>query len=121
MAIVYKGRELELPLSDENREFLVARSKDTLIAQLDREWANIKHHQDEMDRRKAEAESSEVDTDEDDDEDPDYDLWTVAELTTEIEARNQEEGREEPISTKGKKDELVARIREDDARETSAE
>lgn len=124
MAMVYKGRELELPLSDENREFLTARSKDTLIAQLDREWANIKHHEDEMKRRKAE--SSEVDGEEqldEEDEDPDYENWTVAELQTEIDERNNEPDRSEDakLSRDGRKAELAARIREDDARETSAE
>lgn len=115
MVMEYKGRKLELPLSDENREFLVARSKDTLINQLDREWANIKAHQDAMEAKKAEADEAESESAEEDDEDTDYDSWTVQELTEEIKARNAEEGRETPISTTGKKDELVARIREDDA------
>lgn len=120
MVMTYKGREFPLPLSDENREWLQARSKDTMIAALDREWANQEYHERVMAERAAEADESEVEAAEED-EDPDYDNWTVAELTGEIEERNKEEGRETPISTQGKKAELVARIREDDERETSAE
>jgi hypothetical protein len=125
MVMTYKGREFPLPLSDEDREWLQARSKDTMISALDREYANIKHHEEMIASKEAEADESERElSDEDaeeDDDDPDYDNWTVAELTSEIEERNQEEGRETPIPTQGKKAELVARIREDDAREVAAE
>jgi hypothetical protein len=45
----------------------------------------------------------------------DYSSWTVVDLKTEIERRNSEMGDDdEPLSTSGKKDELVARLTEDD-------
>lgn len=45
----------------------------------------------------------------------DYNSWTVADLKAEIERRNSEmDDADEPISTTGKKDDLVARLVEDD-------
>jgi hypothetical protein len=45
----------------------------------------------------------------------DYNSWTVVDLKAEIERRNAEMGDEdEPLSTTGKKDELVQRLVDDD-------
>jgi hypothetical protein len=55
----------------------------------------------------------------DDDEEVNYSDWTAADLKAEIEARNLEP-RAEKIATSGKKEELIARLEEDDAAENSA-
>lgn len=107
MALLYKGRELELPLSDENREFLVSRGKDTLINQLDREWANIKKAQDEAAAREMEEEVEIVDA-------PPYEEWTVTELKEEIDNRNVDRADDAKISSDGKKADLVAALEADD-------
>lgn len=105
----YKGHELDLPLSDELRAFLVAKSKDTLIAELDAQWANIENAQ-----RVAAAERE---ADGEDGEDADfvpYSQWTKDELLAEIKERNTEEGRVEPLPTTGNKADLVAALELDD-------
>lgn len=108
MATVYKGVELELPLSDEHREWLIGRGKDTLINQLDRQWANIKKAQDEAAAREAEEEVVE-------EEAPPYEEWTNDELKEEIDTRNVDRADEAKISpASGKKADLVAALEADD-------
>jgi hypothetical protein len=105
----YKGRTLDLPLSDDNREFLRNRGKDLLINQLDRQWASL-----EANRKFVEGsggEESEVE------EIESYDKLTKDQLIEEIEERNKELPDGEKMSTSGNKGELIARLESDDARE----
>lgn len=104
----YKGRELTLPLSDENREFLIARSKDTLINQLDREWANIDHN------NKIRGIDVEDEGENEDPEEIPYSEWTKAELAAEISER-VEAGATIDVDPKANKPELIAALETDDA------
>lgn len=106
MAMMYKGRELSLPLSDENREFLLSRGKDTLVARLDRQWENTRPREE---KAKAPQVQSTQDNEPEGDEDdvPPYTEWTNEELRAELADRG--------LSTEGKKADLVARLEEDDS------
>lgn len=103
----YKGRELDLPLSDENREFLTARSKDTLIASLDREWANIENN-----RKLTQGVEDEDDGEY---EEIPYDKWKNDELIAEIRERNEGRDEAEKIPEDGKvKADFITALEADD-------
>jgi len=100
MAMEYKGRKLTLPLSDETRAWLLSRGQDVLVHRLDQQWE---------DQRANEPVTHEVITqDNDEDEEiPPYWEWSKSELVEELKARG--------LDTSGRKEELVARLEEDDA------
>lgn len=107
--IEYKGRELTLPLSDENRAFLYSRGKDPLVAELDHQWANIEFRRQQLAELGVENDATpDFDTDELDDAPP-YEQWKKDELVAEAKERD--------LDSNGTKDELVARLYEDDATE----
>lgn len=91
--------KVPLPLSDAHREWFLNN--------------NAAHHlQGVIAMRMQDEGYSDVDPSSDA---VDYSSWTVADLKAEIERRNSEMGDDdEPLSTSGKKDELVARLTEDD-------
>lgn len=122
----YKGFELKVPISDELREFLVARSKDTLLRRLENEERTAEHRRvmlAELKKAKAaengesEEDGSEEDGEEEEYEEVPYDKWTNAELIAEINDRNthRKAAGLEPLSTDGKKADLVNTIEQDDA------
>lgn len=55
-----------------------------------------------------------------DDVQDEYDAWTIADLRAEIEERNDEEGRSQKLNISGSKQDLVDRLRADDAAAESA-
>jgi hypothetical protein len=107
----WKGYELLTPISDELRAELVARSKDTMIIRLDKEAANKAHRESILG-----AESDESEEDDDDIVEVPYDKWKNSELIEEINERNtaRVEAGLEPLSTEGKKADLVAVLEKDD-------
>jgi hypothetical protein len=120
----WKGHELITPISDQLREELTARSKDTLIQRLDKEAANKEHRASLL--ADSEVDTDEVDNDDDNDEvveEVPYDKWTNAELIEEINERNttRAEADLEPLPTNGKKAELVAVLEKDDEENESAD
>jgi hypothetical protein len=99
----YKDKEITLPLTDEMRKFLVARSKDTLIAECDEVWANLNNRPDEEENEEVEEVES-------------YDQLKKAELWDEVNERN--EGRDEAdkiqVASGADKATLVAALEADD-------
>lgn len=110
MIYSYKSVDYELPLSDEVRAKLLNRGKDPFVRELDRRWANLGQAEQEADLDEQEAAASEGD----------YSDLTKKELLEEVESRNteiQEQGYdEEPLSTGGSKNDLIARLEEFDQR-----
>lgn len=105
----YKGRDLDLPLSDENREFLTLRSKDTLIAALDREWANIENNQQLTGGVEEEDEGEEGFV-----EVP-YEKWKLQELKEEVVERNKDREDADKLPEDGKtKADLISVLEADD-------
>lgn len=101
--ITYKGREITVPLSEEDRDFLMSRGQDVKVNNLDKIYANHAHRA----RVLAEAEGEDVVVDEDDS----YSEWTVSDLRAELAVRE--------LDTTGKKPELVARLEQNDAEEVA--
>jgi hypothetical protein len=102
----YKGHDVELPLTDEMREFLLARSKDTMVAECDAVWENLQNRPD------AEEPADEPE----DADDVAYDQLKVAELKAEIADRNSERDDEDKIQVPAdaKKPDLIALLEKDD-------
>lgn len=100
----YKGKDITLPLTDEMRKFLVARSKDTLIAECEEVWTNMNNRPAEEDES---ADVEEVES---------YDQLKKAELWDEVNERN--EGREDDdkiqVASGADKATLVAALEADD-------
>lgn len=126
------SREIDLsnPLSDEDRAYLLARGREQLVAQIDarrgdEEAAKLAHYVpgsavDEADgvpetpglaAPNVEAARSAEIVEEDDDveagTEDNYETWTNEQLREELDSRD--------LQTSGKKKELVARLRADDA------
>lgn len=103
----YKGRDIELPLTDEMRKFLIGRSKDTLIAECDEVWANLNN------RPEEESDEDDVETVE---EVETYEQLNVTELKAEIDERNKdrEEAEKIQVASNARKGDLIAALEADD-------
>lgn len=88
---------LDKPLSDKDRAYLLMRGKNSQVAWFDQSQAA-------EEKAAEEVEEEETETEEVEDE---YDEWTVAELQAELESRK--------LDKTGKKQELIDRLRADDA------
>jgi len=101
---VYKGKKITLPLTDEMRKFLIARSKDNLIRECDEVWENLNNRPDEEDGEDT------------GDEEFSYNDLTKTELVSEINDRNKDRADEDKIvvPSGAKKDDLIALLEEDD-------
>lgn len=108
----YKGRQLTLPLSDDNRKFLLSRGKDPLVAELDRQYENYQFRVEEL---KARGEWDDEE-DEEVEEAPPYEQWSKSELVDEINERNNSYDDADKMTSSGTKDELVKRLYADDER-----
>jgi hypothetical protein len=99
----YKGKEITLPLTDEMREFLIARSKDTLIAECDEVWANLNNRPDEEENEEVEEVES-------------YGQLKKAELWDEVNERNKDREEDDKIQVASGADKatLVAALEQDD-------
>lgn len=87
------------PLSDEDRAYLLVHGDEDILRSIDAQYPP----------------GSDVESEEDGDDDAPYEEWTVADLQAEIDDRNKDRAAEQKMSRAGKKDELVARLRQDDA------
>jgi hypothetical protein len=105
----YKGRDIELPLTDEMRKFLIGRSKDTLISECDEVWANLNNRPDEEEVESNEDVEvvEEVET---------YEQLNVTELKAEIDERNKdrEEAEKIQVASNARKGDLIAALEADD-------
>lgn len=102
----FKGVELTLPLSDEVRQWLLSKGKDTLVARLDMQTVVQGLHR--KPAPEVTKDSAPVTQDSNEDEEiPPYWEWSKSELVEELKARG--------LDTSGRKEELVARLEEDDA------
>jgi hypothetical protein len=110
--MLYKGRNIESPLSDDDRKFLQSRGKDVLISQFDEQ---------ERAAKAREAQLAELGVDSESNDGPvDYNDWNVDELRSEITERRKaadddgDEERADALSGKGKKADLVKQLKDDD-------
>jgi hypothetical protein len=110
----YKGRDIELPLTDEMRKFLIGRSKDTLIAECDEVWANLNNRPEEESVEEDVETIEEVET---------YEQLNVTELKAEIDERNKdrEEAEKIQVASNARKGDLIAALEEDDRDEEDDE
>jgi hypothetical protein len=97
---------VDKPLSDEDREYLHARGEHDRVTYID-----------EMHSKSDDPTLSVFDSGDDVEPDRNYDEWTVPEIDDEIRVRNEATGRpnDRRLSTGGKKEEKVARLRQDDS------
>lgn len=109
----YKGREIESPLSDDDRAFLLSRGKDVLVAQFDQqEKAAV-----ERARLLAELGVDELG----DEKSSDFKQWNNDELRAEIAERKQaaldsdDDERAIKLTGKGNKSALLKQLADDDA------
>lgn len=105
----YKGYDVELPLTDDMRKFLIARSKDTFIQECDEVWANFQN------KPQAEPEEALNLTGDEDDEYVTYGELNKDELIAEIKDRNEGRDAADQLATSGTKPELIKRLEDDDA------
>lgn len=108
----YKGRDISLPLSDEDREFLMSRGQDIRVNNADAVVANHENHL----RVLAEMEKAESDDDDGSEDvvvDPNdsYANWSEDDLRAELTERK--------LDTRGKKNTMVKRLEDDDAAEAA--
>lgn len=96
--LVHRDREMSLPLSDEDREYLINRGLDTMANRAD-----ARHVQNQLNGA-VQNDSGEVVDPEDD-----YNRWKAAELKAECEARD--------LDSSGTKVDMITRLEANDAEE----
>ena len=98
------------PLTDEDRDYLMARGNEALVAQIDQMYPSD-----------SGEEPAEADPEPGGEQVKPYEEWTVADLQAEIDARNKAALEDNPsavaMSRTGTKAELVARLKENDAQQ----